>query len=196
VLKLGESALRRLRGQTVSMIFQDPASGLNPTQSVGAQIADAILAHRRPADVQDEVLALMRRVELDDAERRRHVFPHQLSGGQRQRVMIAMAIANQPKLLLADEPTTALDVTVQAEVMRTLVRLQAETGMGILFVTHNLALVAQYADRVSVMRQGRIVETGAAATVLQQPAHDYTRLLIASMPENLAPEPAMEPAHG
>lgn len=187
ILEMGEAGLRKLRGSTVSMIFQDPASGLNPTQTVGAQIADAILAHRRiaGAELEEEVISLMRRVDLPEPETRRHHFPHQLSGGQRQRVMIAMAIANSPMLLLADEPTTALDVTVQAEVMLTLLRLRAETGMGILFVTHNLALVANHADFVSVMQKGRIIESGSAETVLDRPRHGYTRALIHNAPENL-----------
>jgi peptide/nickel transport system permease protein len=189
VLSSTESQLRRLRGRDVAMIFQDPASGLNPAQRVGRQIGDAIRAHQRLSAraVRTRVLALMAMVEIPDPERRIHAYPHQLSGGMRQRIMIAMAIANRPRLLIADEPTTALDVTVQAQILATLARLKQETGMGILFVTHSLGVVAQFADRVAVMKDGEIVEAGAVREVLDAPAHPYTRLLIRNAPENLEP---------
>lgn len=189
--QLPESELRRLRGTAVSMVFQDPASGLNPTQRIGRQIADAIAAHRNPGRraLWEAVIGLMERVEIPDPQRRYMAYPHELSGGMRQRVMIAMAIANDPSLLIADEPTTALDVTVQAGILATLTRLRNETGMGVVFITHSLGVVAQFADRVAVMSAGEVVETGLTGDVLLRPRHIYTRRLIADAPENLPASP-------
>ncbi|MCS5511684.1 ABC transporter ATP-binding protein [Curtobacterium flaccumfaciens pv. betae] len=184
VVGAGEPALRALRGSTVSMVFQEPATALDPLTRVGAQIAEVIRNHR---DVSASAAAaaavdLLRRVGIPDPESRTRSFPFQLSGGQRQRVVIAMAIANAPKLLIADEPTTALDVTVQAEILELLRALAAETGTGVLLVTHNMGVVADFADRVAVMLQGEIVETGGVEDVLLRPEHEYTKRLLAAVP--------------
>ena len=185
LLTLGEEPMRRLRGTSVTMIFQEPMTALNPVMTVGRQIAEALLAHaprtsRR--EVRERVLAAMREVALPDPERRINDYPHQFSGGQRQRVVIAMAILNKPRLLIADEPTTALDVTVQAQILVLLKRLREEHNLAMLFISHDLAVVSQVADRVAVMRHGEIVEQGAMLNVLTQPEHAYTRSLLASVP--------------
>jgi oligopeptide/dipeptide ABC transporter ATP-binding protein len=164
-------------------------TSLNPVMTVGAQIAQAIKLHRavskRAAAAEAE--SLLRLVEIDDAARRAASYPHQLSGGMRQRVMIAMAIACRPVLLLADEPTTALDVTVQAQILRLIRRLQREIGMGVLFITHNLGVVAEIADHVAVMYGGQIVESAPVAMLFDTPRHPYTRALLASLPDPAAP---------
>lgn len=179
-----EPALRALRGSTVSMVFQEPATALDPLTRVGAQIAEVIRNHRdvSAAAAAAEAVDLLRRVGIPDPESRTRSFPFQLSGGQRQRVVIAMAIANAPKLLIADEPTTALDVTVQAEILELLRALAVETGTGVLLVTHNMGVVADFADRVAVMLQGEIVETGGVEDVLLRPGHEYTKRLLAAVP--------------
>ncbi|MDT0235339.1 ABC transporter ATP-binding protein [Curtobacterium sp. BRB10] len=179
-----EPALRALRGSTVSMVFQEPATALDPLTRVGAQIAEVIRNHRdvSASAAAAEAVDLLRRVGIPDPESRTRSFPFQLSGGQRQRVVIAMAIANAPKLLIADEPTTALDVTVQAEILELLRALAVETGTGVLLVTHNMGVVADFADRVAVMLQGEIVETGGVEDVLLRPEHEYTRRLLAAVP--------------
>ena len=179
-----ERAMRDIRGNEISMIFQEPMTSLNPTLKVGVQIAEAAWLHqgltgsaaRKRAE---EMLAL---VEIPDAKRRAEAYPHELSGGMRQRVMIAMALVCRPSLLIADEPTTALDVTVQLQILDLIRRLQREIGMGVLFITHNLGVVAELADRVAVMYSGRIVETATTGDLFDRPSHPYTRGLLASMP--------------
>ncbi|MGG7308578.1 dipeptide ABC transporter ATP-binding protein [Curtobacterium sp. AB451] len=179
-----EPSLRSLRGNTVSMVFQEPATALDPLTRVGAQIAEVVRNHGdvSAADAAARAVELLGRVGIPSPEQRARAFPFQLSGGQRQRVVIAMAIANSPKLLIADEPTTALDVTVQAEILELLRRLAADTGTGVLLVTHNMGVVADFADRVAVMLQGEIVETGSVEDVLLRPQHDYTKGLLAAVP--------------
>jgi peptide/nickel transport system permease protein len=180
-----ERQLQSLRGRDLAMIFQDPASSLNPLRTAGSQIADGLAAHDNNKDADRRVVDLLREVGLPDPERAARAFPHELSGGQRQRVMIAAAIANHPRLLVADEPTTALDVTVQAQILDLLGRLkEAEQGLGLLFITHNLAVVSEIADRVVVMYAGEVVEQGAVADVFASPRHPYTAALMASAPES------------
>ena len=187
LLRLAEPALRAMRGRDMAMIFQDPSSSLNPLLRVGMQVGESLRAHGITDGIRDRVVTLLRQVGLPDPERAAVAYPHELSGGQRQRAMIAAAIANHPRLLLADEPTTALDVTVQAQILALLAELKrAEGGMGMVFVTHNLAVVAEIADRVAVMYAGEVVEEGPAAEVFTAPRHPYTAALIASTPEGEA----------
>ncbi|ROP63801.1 ABC transporter ATP-binding protein [Curtobacterium sp. ZW137] len=190
VIGAAEPALRGLRGSTVSMVFQEPATALDPLTRVGAQIAEVIRNHRSvsAADAAEEAVDLLRKVGIPDPASRAKNFPFQLSGGQRQRVVIAMAIANSPKLLIADEPTTALDVTVQAEILELLRALAVDSGTGVLLVTHNMGVVADFADRVAVMLQGAIVETGSVEDVLLRPQHEYTKRLLAAVPRLDTPE--------
>ncbi|MFC8234618.1 dipeptide ABC transporter ATP-binding protein [Streptomyces sp. NPDC056663] len=179
-----EADLAALRGRTVSMVFQEPATALDPLTRIGRQIAEVIRNHRKVSakEAAAEAVELLRKVGIPEPERRATAYPFQLSGGQRQRVVIAMAIANEPALLIADEPTTALDVTVQAEILDLLRRLAVETGTGVLLVTHNMGVVADFADRVAVMYQGEIVETGPVEDVLLRPSHEYTERLLAAVP--------------
>ena len=177
--------MRRQRGHALAMIFQEPMTALNPVMPIGRQVGEAVLAHaprtsRR--EVRERVLAVLHEVALPDPERRLGDFPHQFSGGQRQRIVIAMALINRPRLVIADEPTTALDVTVQAQVLSLLKRLRSELGLSMLFISHDLAVVGQIADRIAVMRYGEIVEQGPARAVLTQPQHPYTRALLAAAP--------------
>jgi peptide/nickel transport system ATP-binding protein len=184
LLALSEAQLRALRGNEMAMIFQEPMTSLNPVLTVGEQIAEAVRMHlgldRRAAWAHS--LRMLELVEIPAAARRVSEYPHQLSGGMRQRVMIALAMSCHPTLLIADEPTTALDVTIQAQILALMGRLQKETGMSMLFVTHNLGVVAQYADAVAVMYAGRIVESAPVHDLFASPKHPYTRGLLACLP--------------
>jgi oligopeptide/dipeptide ABC transporter ATP-binding protein len=182
VLAMDEATLRQLRGRAISYVFQEPGSALNPVFTIGWQIMEALRSHRPDADAHAEALEMMRLVGIPEPERRLASYPHELSGGQQQRVMIAMAIACRPKLLVADEPTTALDVTIQAQILDLLRDLQKRLGMAMLLITHNLGLVAETAHRMFVMYAGRIVESGAAPEVLAAPRHPYTRALLEAVP--------------
>jgi oligopeptide transport system ATP-binding protein len=182
--KLAAEPLRQRRGATISMVFQDPLTALNPLFTIGAQIIRVIRAHRRVSHQEARALAVkvLRRVHIPDPDRRIDDYPHQLSGGMRQRVLIAMAIALGPKVLIADEPTTALDVTVQAQILELLDELRRDTGMALILITHDLGLVARYAERVAVMYAGRVVETGTVDDVFGRPLHPYTVALFRSIP--------------
>ena len=185
MLVINDKVMRAMRGRHIAMIFQEPMTALNPVMKVGRQIAEALLAHapKTPRrEVRERVVAAMREVGLPDAERRCDDYPHQFSGGQRQRIVIAMALIHKPALIIADEPTTALDVTVQSQVLALLKKLRAEYGCAMLFISHDLAVVAEVADRVAVMRHGEIVEQGSARQVMTHPTHPYTRSLLASAP--------------
>ena len=181
---LDDSRMREIRGGDIGMVFQEPMSSLNPVLTIGDQISEPIRIHRKAdrAAAMREAIALLESVGIPDAKRRVRQYPHELSGGMRQRATIAMALACDPVLLIADEPTTALDVTIQAQILDLLQRLQRERGMAILFVTHNLGVVAEIAHRVAVMYAGRIVEEGQTEAVFRNPRHPYTRGLLASMP--------------
>jgi len=185
LLSLSERELRAIRGQDIAMIFQEPMTALNPLMSVGDQIAEVIALKQGLAQVKCGHIAidLLAETGIDEPQRRYLAYPHQLSGGQRQRAMIAMALACQPKLLLADEPTTALDVSLRGQILDLLDRLQRERGMAVLMITHDLNLVRRFADRVVVMEQGHIVEEGATTSLFEHPQHLYTRRLMASRPE-------------
>lgn len=183
LLRLDDEARRALNGKRIAMIFQDPLSHLNPVYTVGWQIAETVTAHGRPSDLAwSRARELVERVGIPDPDAALKKYPHQFSGGQRQRLMIAMALALKPDVLIADEPTTALDVTVQAEVLTLLEELQAETGMGLVLITHDLGVVAEVADRVVVMEKGRIVEAGTPLGIYHDPSHPYTRKLVAAAP--------------
>src|SRR5205809_6255866 len=175
LLPLSEQQMREIRGSDVSIIFQEPMTSLNPLHTIDAQIGEILHLHSPigGALARARTLELLTQVGIPDPETRLHSYPHQLSGGQRQRVMIAMALANEPDLLIADEPTTALDVTVQAQILNLLKELQTRLGMAMLFITHDLGIVRKLADRVCVMKEGKIVEAGAVAEVFQNPQHSY-----------------------
>src|SRR5271163_1888404 len=184
VLRLPESELRMLRGKQIAYIFQEPSSSLNPVFTIGFQIREAIELHRpEVSDVTAEIISALDKVGIREPAKRLNDYPHQLSGGMQQRVMIAMALACQPKLLVADEPTTALDVTIQKQIMDLLKELKRTSNMAIMLITHNFGLVSDFADRVAVMYQGRIVETGPTAEILRNPRHPYTRALIECVPK-------------
>ena len=189
ILALPEAALRRIRGRRISIIFQEPMTSLNPLQTIEAQVGEVLKIHRGLDDAATRVrvLELLAKVGIREPEKRLKAFPHELSGGQRQRVMIAMALANEPDLLIADEPTTALDVTIQAQILELLADLQREMGMGMLLITHDLGIVRRLAERVYVMKNGEVVEQGATEAIFQAPKHAYTRHLISAEPKGLAP---------
>jgi len=184
LLALPEAQMRAIRGNQIAMIFQEPMTSLNPVLRIGAQVAESLRLHKGldGAAALAQARRLLEQVEIPAAAQRLREYPHQLSGGMRQRVMIALAMACEPTLLIADEPTTALDVTIQAQILALMRRLQAQTGMSILFITHNLGVVAHHADEVAVMYAGRLVETAPVATLFAQPVHPYTRGLLACLP--------------
>jgi oligopeptide/dipeptide ABC transporter ATP-binding protein len=184
LLDLSESEMEAIRGNDISMIFQEPMTSLNPLLTVGRQIGEAIVLHRRVSwrEATDQALEMLRRVHIPEPERRLQAYPHQLSGGMRQRVMIAMALSCDPKLLIADEPTTALDVTIQAQILDLMRELQETLGTAIVLITHDMGVVAENADRVVVMYAGRKVEEASAKELFESPGHPYTRGLLASLP--------------
>jgi microcin C transport system ATP-binding protein len=190
LLKASEEELRQVRGNDITMIFQEPMTSLNPLHTVERQVAEILFLHQdisRDA-ARNRVIELLNEVGIREPEKRLGAFPHELSGGQRQRVMIAMALANRPELLIADEPTTALDVTVQARILELLAKLKTDHGMSMLFITHDLGIVRKFADRVCVMTKGKIVEAGPTAEIFSNPQHDYTRHLLAAEPKGEPPE--------
>jgi peptide/nickel transport system ATP-binding protein len=198
VLALRGEALRRIRGRRVGMIFQDPMTSLNPVFTVGDQIVEGILAHfKMPrAAARERALHLLQEVGIPDPSARLKAYPHQLSGGMRQRVMIAIALSAEPEILVADEPTTALDVTVQAQILEVLDRLQESRGMAVLLITHDLGIVAGRADRVAVMYAGQIVEEAPTARLFANPSHPYTQGLFASVPRIAGPLRRLNPIGG
>ena len=184
VLSLEDSALRKIRGGGIAYIFQEPSASLNPVFTIGFQIAEAVRLHRPDiSDVEGRVIELLELVGIREAKLRYRSYPHELSGGMQQRIVIAMALACEPKLLVADEPTTALDVTIQAQILDLLRKLRSQLGMSILLITHNFGIVKGFADRVLVMYRGDIVESGSVETILSNPQHPYTKALIACIPK-------------
>jgi peptide/nickel transport system ATP-binding protein len=195
LLRLPQRAMRGIRGNEIGMIFQEPMSSLNPLLTVGEQIAEVLRAHRGLGAnaAREKAIELLVRVRIPDPKLRAGEYPHRLSGGMRQRVMIAMALACHPSLLIADEPTTALDVTIQAQILDLMRGLQEELGMSVLFITHNLGIVTEIADRVAVMYAGRIVEQGTVDEVFARPLHPYTAALLGSIPR--VSESGRDPGH-
>jgi len=192
LLTLTKSDLNKVRGAKISMIFQEPMTSLDPLYTIGNQLMEPIMRHRKlgKADARIEALRLLNLVHIPDPERRMKSYPHEMSGGQRQRVMIAMALANDPDVLIADEPTTALDVTIQAQILVLLAELQKKLGTAIVFITHDLGIVRRLADRVYVMRRGEVVETGPTEKIFSSPQHEYTKMLLAAEPTGRKTPPA------
>jgi oligopeptide/dipeptide ABC transporter ATP-binding protein len=199
LLTLSDAEIRQVRGRDIGMVFQEPMTSLNPVLTIGRQITETLEHHLKLSEsaARARAVELMQQVGIADPERRLSQYPHQLSGGMRQRVMIAIAIACRPKLIIADEPTTALDVTIQAQILELLKRLTRELGVALIVITHNLGVVARYADRVNVMYAGRIVETGTAREVYGNPRHPYTLALLRSVPRLDRPRQArLDPVEG
>ena len=190
MIDANNATLRKIRGNDISFIFQEPMTSLNPLHTIQRQLGESLALHQgiKGAAARPHILDLLRKVGIRDADSRLHDYPHQLSGGQRQRVMIAMALANKPELLIADEPTTALDVTIQAQILELLADIQKAEGMGMLFITHDLGVVRAIADRVCVMKDGEIVESGITSEIFDNPQHPYTKTLLDAEPVG-APEP-------
>ena len=184
LLKLNKDEIRRIRGNQIAMIFQEPMTTLNPVLTIGRQLSEPLEMHRNMSqgDARRECIKLLRTVQISDGEMRMADYPHQYSGGMRQRVMIAMALSCQPKLLIADEPTTAIDVTIQAQLLELMRQVTRDSGTALLLITHNLGVIARYADRVNVMYAGRIVEKGMARDIYERPRHPYTVGLLKSVP--------------
>jgi microcin C transport system ATP-binding protein len=203
LMKAPDVVMRSIRGNKISMIFQEPMTSLNPLHTIEKQIAEVLFIHKRinPVDARKRVIELLNLVGLEKLTSRLNAYPHELSGGQRQRVMIAMALANEPDLLIADEPTTAVDVTVQAQLLKLLKDIQKKTGMAVMLITHDLHIVRKMADRVAVMYQGELVEYGATEKIFTAPAHAYTQMLLAAQPKgtpqffDISPPPILKAEH-
>jgi len=191
-------AMCRIRGDRLSMVFQEPMTSLDPLFTIGTQLTETVLAHRAmpPAEARALAIAMLRRVQIPEPARRMENYPHELSGGMRQRVMIAIALICRPDLLIADEPTTALDVTTQAQILELIRELRGELGMAVLLITHALGVVAEMADRVAVMYAGRIVETASVEALFRAPAHPYTRGLLAAIPDLARPQARLAAIQG
>jgi ABC-type dipeptide/oligopeptide/nickel transport system ATPase component len=194
-LSLSDRQMRDLRGDRLAMIFQEPMTSLNPVYSIGEQIAESLIRHRGLSryDARARTIELLQMVKIPSPQERVDEYPHRLSGGMRQRAMIALALACDPTLLIADEPTTALDVTVQKQILRLIRSLQEQHGTGVIFVTHNIGVVAQICDRATLLYMGRVMEEGTTATLLETPRHPYTRALIAACPRYDRPGQDLEP---
>ena len=199
LLSLDEEAMRNLRGKDISMVFQEPMTSLNPVLSIGEQLTETLITHFPISDQEasEKALKLLEMVGISDPERRLDQYPHHLSGGMRQRVMIAMALSCEPKLIIADEPTTALDVTIQAQILELMKDLTKRLGASLIIITHNLGVVARYADRVNVMYAGKIIETGTAKDIYHNPSHPYTLALLKSIPRmDLPRQDKLDPIEG
>ncbi len=195
ILKMNERELRSIRGKEIAYIFQEPSTSLNPVLTIRTQIGEALALHRpdvAKAERDDEIVKWLDKVGIVDSRKRLHAYPHELSGGMQQRVMIAMALCTQPKLLIADEPTTALDVTIQKQIMDLLAQLRRDLDMSIILITHNLGIIRSVVDRVAVMFRGEIVETGPVDEILRNPQHPYTKALLACVPRMGAKQPRLK----
>ena len=195
ILEMNERELRAIRGKEIAYIFQEPSTSLNPVLTIRTQIGEALALHRpdvAKSDRDDEIVKWLDKVGIVDSRKRLRAYPHELSGGMQQRVMIAMALCTQPKLLIADEPTTALDVTIQKQIMDLLAQLRRDLDMSIILITHNLGIIREVADRVAVMFRGEIVETGPVDEILRNPQHAYTKALLACVPRMGAKQPRLK----